>query len=233
MISGFYASAQGMMSHQTFLNTIGNNIANVNTVGYKPQTTGFSALLYRNLNNEDNGSLSIGSGSKVEKTGLVINQGALQKTDAPYDCAIDGTGFFALKNPETNEITYTRDGSFKMLLSEDKGYLVNSSGNYVLDANQNPIDISNGFDPKEIGAVDFVNPYGLKLMGNNQYSETEKSGLAKVDSGIKIRAGWLESSATDISKEMVKMIEASKGFSFNSKLIQTADEMEKIVNQLR
>ncbi|MGV8906011.1 MAG: flagellar hook-basal body protein [Acetobacterium sp.] len=233
MIRGFYTATRGLISQQTYLNNIANNIANVNTTAFKPQQTAFSSLLYSNVNGGSGTTVSTGSGIKVEKTGIDFTPGTLEKTSAPLDCAILNDGFFAIQNKETNEITYTRNGAFNKSVEGNALYLVDSSGNYVLGTDSQKIDVSQGFDSTEVGLFNFSNPYGLKLLGNSQFQATAASGQGTIYPEGSIKEGFLESSASDISSEMVKMIEASKSFSFNAKMLQTTDEMEKIVNQLR
>ena len=233
MIRGYYAAKSGMLSQQTYLDTIGNNIANVNTNGFKSQVTAFSSLLYENIDGGAGTEIATGHGSKVEKNGINFAGVGLQRTDQEMDCAIDGDGFFGIQNKGTNTVTYTRDGAFSISVEGDRQFLVNSQGNYVVGADNNPIDITAGFDSKAVGLFSFSNPYGLQLLGSNQYAATNVSGQAVADTESTIETGYLEPSGTDVATEMVKMIEASKAFSFNSKILQSTDEMEKIVNQLR
>lgn len=232
MIRGFHSAGLGMLGHQNYLNNIANNIANINTTAFKPQQTEFASLLYENINGGSGTMNSTGHGSKVEQSGTDFTQGTLEKTDAPLDCAIDGEGFFAVQTPNS-DIKYTRDGAFHKSVEGDRQYLVNSHGNYVLGTDGNRLDITQGFDSKNLGVFTFSNPYGLQPSGGNLYSATDQSGQGTVYEEGSIRTGYLESSATDLSKEMVKMIEASRGFSFNAKMLQATDEMEKTINQLR
>lgn len=240
MIKGYYTATQGLLSNQTYLNNISNNIANLETTAFKPQQTAFSSLLYSNINGGSGTLISTGSGAKVEKTDIDFTPGTLMKTDAPLNCAILNEGFFAVQNKESGIITYTRDGAFRKSVEGNNQYLVDSTGNYVLGPDSQKIEISQGLDEKAIGLFNFSNPYGLKLLGSNQFQATTESGQATTESGQgtidnqgSIKTGYLESSSADISSEMVRMIEASKSFSFNAKMLQTTDEMEKIVNQLR
>lgn len=250
MIRGFYAGASSLVSQQTNMNTIANNIANISTTGYKPQQTAFSALMYQNIyggGGEEN-YISGGHGVKVQKTGIDFTQGDLKSTNMPTDCAIIGDGFFAIENREDGTVTYTRDGNFQLSLDGSNTYLANSAGNYVLDADGGRIEIeatttktdssgnsitTGGFDSAKIGVYRFPNQFGLELAGGNQYKATEISGEAETLEKPEIKVGYLENSRVQIAQEMVKMIEASKGFSFGSKIVQAADEMEKVINQLR
>jgi flagellar basal body rod protein FlgG len=237
-----------MVSQQTNLNTIANNIANVGTTGFKPQQVAFSALLYQSVNGGagEGNLISNGHGVKVQKTGVDFTQGDLQTTNIKTDCAIIGEGFFAIENSTDGTVTYTRDGNFKQSLDGDNAYLANSAGDYVLDADGARIEITGetkdasgnvtsagGFDSSKVGVYIFPNKYGLELTGGNQYKATEVSGEAEAVEKPAIKTGFLENSRVQIAQEMVKMIEASKGFSFGSKVVQTADDMEKVINQLR
>ncbi len=239
-----------MVSQQTNLNTIANNIANVSTTAFKPQQAAFSSLMYQSLNGGagEGNEISTGHGTRIQKTGVDFTQGDLKSTNVPTDCAILGEGFFAVENREDGTITYSRDGAFQFSVDGSNTYLVNSAGNYILDADGERIEIpatittkdangnettTGGFDASKVGVYRFPNQYGLELAGGNQYKATELSGEAEVVENPTIKTGFLENSRVQIAQEMVKMIEASKGFSFGSKVVQTADEMEKVINQLR
>ena len=233
MIRGFYTAASSLAAQQTSLNVIANNVANISTTGFKPQQVGFSSLLQENINGGAANTIRIGHGIRVSKTGLNLTQGDLKKTDMPLDFAIMGEGFFAVENEEGGDITYTRDGSFRSLIDGKRNYLVDASGNYVLDTRERKIQLGENFDYKQIGVFQFQNPYGLELAGGNRFSPTEASGDPEDIEKPDIKVGYLENSAVQMAEEMVKMIEASKGFSFGSRVLQTADEMEKTINQLR
>jgi len=233
MIRGFYASKLGMIAQQNNLNTIANNVANINTVGFKPQNTAFSSLLYENIDGGGGVEISTGHGVKVQKIGIDFTQGFLKPTGRTLDCAIEGPGFFAIQNRETNTTTYTRDGVFHISVEGQQSFLVDARGNYVLGQDGNTINITDGFDATTLGVFAFDNPYGLTLLGNNQFAVSDLSGQPEADAQSTIRTGYLESSATDSATEMVKMLESNRAFSFNSRIVQSTDEMEKTVNQLR
>lgn len=233
MIRGFYASKLGMIAQQNSLNTIANNVANINTVGFKPQVTAFSSLLYENIDGGGGTAISTGHGAKVQKIGIDFTQGFLQPTGRTMDCAIEGAGFFAIQNKETNTTTYTRDGVFHISVEGDQNFLVDARGNYVLGQDNNPLNITGGFDADNLGVFSFANPYGLTLLGSNQFAVSDLSGQPVADNVSIVRSAYLESSATDSATQMVKMLEANRAFSFNSRIVQSTDEMEKTVNQLR
>lgn len=250
MIRGFYTATSGLIAQQAHLNAIANNVANVNTTGFKPQQTGFASLLYANMyggagaGNEVN----VGHGVKVQQLAIDFTPGTLTRTNMPFDLAIVGEGFFALEEDGNEELTYTRDGSFGLFVDGDEAYLVNSAGRYVLDSDGSRIQLQEktekvgdeevktgqwDFDASKVGVFTFPNPYGLSLQGGNRFAATEVSGEAEALETPNVQSGYLEGSAVSLSQEMVKMIEASKGFSLASKIVQTSDELEKIINQLR
>lgn len=233
MIRAFYSSSLGMIAQQNYLNTIGNNVANISTTAFKPQVTAFASLLYENIDGGAGTTISTGHGAKVEKNGINFTQGELQPTDLPLDCAIEGQGFFAVRNKGTNAVTYTRDGNFGISVEGNRNLLVDTRGNYVLGNDSNPIDVTNGFDVTAVGLFSFSNPYGLQLLGSNQYLVSNDSGQPVVDTDGTIKTGYLEASGTDLTKETINSLEAQKAFSFNSQVLQATDEMEKIINQLR
>lgn len=233
MIRGFYASASGLVSQQANMNIIANNLANTSTTAFKPQQASFSALMYENVNGGAGNEVQMGHGARVQNAAIDFAQGELKKTDLPMDCAIIGEGFFALKAKEDGSTTYTRDGKFQVSVEGSTSFLVNGGGDYVLDDKGQKIDLKEGFDKSKLGVYNFDNKYGLSPIGSGQYKETESSGKATALEASSIQTGYLESSGVQVAEEMVRMIEASKGFSFNAKLIQAADEMEKIINQLR
>lgn len=233
MIRGFYTAASSLVAQQANLNVIANNIANVSTTGFKPQQAGFASLLHENINGGAANTIQVGHGVKLQKTGIHFAQGDLKQTDMPLDFAILGEGFFAVENEEDGTITYTRDGSFQASIDGRRSYLTDASGNYVLDARERRIQLDEDFDCREIGVFEFSNPYGLELVGGNRFLPTEASGDPEDVDEPDIKVGYLENSAVQMAQEMVKMIEASKGFSFGSRIVQAADEMERTINQLR
>ena len=194
---------------------------------------GFASLLHESINGGAANTIQVGHGVKVQKTGIHFAQGELKQTDMPFDFAILGEGFFAVENEGDGTITYTRDGSFQVSIDGRRNYLTDGSGNYVLDSRERRIEVDDDFNYREIGVFKFANPYGLELAGGNRFAPTEASGDPEDVDEPDIKVGYLENSAVQLAQEMVKMIEASKGFSLGSKVVQTADEMERIINQLR
>ncbi|MGI6751264.1 MAG: flagellar hook-basal body protein [Anaerovoracaceae bacterium] len=249
MIKGFYSGASSLISQQTNMDTIANNVANSSTTSYKPQTVSFSALMYKSIPGGGGPSnfIESGSGTRVIKSGINFKQGELISTGVPTDCAIIGDGFFALESGD-GKISYTRDGCFSLSLEGNSTYLVNGEGHYVLDQSGKKVQVdpvttkkddkgvsttSGGFDSSKVGVFQFPNQYGLELTGGNRYLVTEQSGEGEAVKNPKVEQGYLEASGVNVAQEMVKMIEASKSFSFGSRVVQTTDDMEKTINQLR
>jgi flagellar basal-body rod protein FlgG len=290
VIRGFYTARSGLIYHQENMNLISNNMANVNTVGFKSQRASFTDLIYQNINRPTAAETAmIGHGVKINKSDLIMMQGALTPTQRPTDFALTNHGeFFAVRGVR-GEIEFTRAGNFMLSLDEDGlWYLAAPNGDRVLNGEFEPIPIEfeqaehrefhytreplldengaqvvvNGvpqftevrdvdadgnyiytltytdglpiIDIDAIGIFRFDNPYGLFLIGNTRFIVSENSGEAVEVEGVRgIRSGTLEASNVEIAAEMVRVIEASRAFSFNSRMVQIADEVENTVNTLR
>lgn len=250
-----------MMAQQTNLDTISNNLANVNTTAYKQQRAEFQDMMYQTLvapgaptgaNTRQPVGMQVGLGSMFSATASNFEQGSLQITNSPYDIAINGSGFFQVQLP-TGTTGYTRDGSFKPdatgLLVTSEGYAVEP--NITIPAGVTALSISaSGVvsatvpgqnEPQELGQITlatFVNPSGLRRLGQNLYESTSASGDPAVgnpgDAGAgSLQAGYLEGSNVQIVEEMVRMILAQRAYEINSKAIQTADDMLQVLNSLK
>ncbi|SHI38076.1 flagellar basal-body rod protein FlgG [Lutispora thermophila] len=263
MMRALWTASTGMTAQQLNVDNISNNLANVNTIGYKKSRAEFKDLLYETLERDTirNGegkpvSVQVGHGVRTSAITKFFTTGNLEQTSNPYDLAIDGNGFFVVMGPNGEEL-YTKDGSFKISVDEDTTRLVTSDGYFVqgdmgdielgMDVKQVMIDEAGIITVKrtddtleEIGAltiVTFANPAGLESVGSNFYKATGASGEA-VDtendgSGGKVLQGFLEYSNVQIVEEMVKLIQAQRAYEINSKSIQTADEMLSLANNLR
>jgi len=263
MIRSLWTGASGMIGQQFHIDTVSHNLANVNTTGYKKERADFEDLLYQNLKVSGtpatNASvvptgIEVGHGVKVAATQKMYGQGSLQQTDNPFDMALDGEGFFRIRQYD-GTIAYTRDGTFKI---DSNGQIVNSNG-YLMDPDivmpkeflRGDLTITEeglvtvkvpGQDtPVEVGQImlsRFVNPAGLKSIGGNLLKETVASGPA-VD-GIpghegmaKIHQSFLETSNVNVVDEMVDMIVAQRAYEFNSKSVQTSDTILGIAANLK
>ena len=169
------------MEEQEKLNVVGHNLANANNYGYKAKTTVFTDLMYYNLNNytgEDT-RYKAGAGINVEKTNTDFSPKGLITTEEKFDYAINGKGFFMLRSPITNEITYSRNGHFSMSKRGNEFYLVNDNGNFVLDENRNPIRVLDGNVGElsgQIGVYGFNILDGMQSTGNNEFVPVLKNG---------------------------------------------------------
>ena len=261
MIRGLYTAASGMVAQQQNIDVISNNIANVNTTGFKQDRAEFQDLMYQSLNYTagatsatTNNPTGIDVGLGVKTAGIQKNfiQGSLKETGNSFDVAIAGEGFFKITTP-TGETAYSRDGSFK---KDNEGALVTSQG-YKLDpeivipeglikisiANDGIVtgeDAATG-DITQLGQItiaNFINPAGLSPKGNNLYSATEVSGApVEGNPGLNgmgyLQQGMLEGSNVQLVTEMVALITAQRAYEANSKSITTTDTMLQTVNQLK
>lgn len=241
MIRALYSSAAGMVTQQHNIDIISGNIANMNTTGYKKVRAAFQDTLYSTMEErktQEPVNLQVGSGIRLSATQPSFKQGALQETAHPLDFAIDGPGFFRVRDQQ-GHIRYTRDGSFK-ISNEQVGeqrvsYLVTADGDYVLDLEGNTIELEgDGTIPvNPIDIVTFANPEGLEAIGSNKFAETAASGPAESWGAGVVKQGFLEASNVELAQEMTRLILAQRAYQLGSRVLQSADEMERIANNLR
>lgn len=254
-------AATGMEAQQLYMDTISNNLSNVNTAGFKRSKIEFQDLMYQTLREPGvrnfEGSMApagieTGLGVKPAATQRVFSQGSLNATENPLDWAIEGEGFFQITLPD-GSTAYTRDGSFK--LSSD-GSIVTSSGFFVspeITVPENSSNLSVSKDGKvsatlpgedtstEIGQIElvrFINPSGLRSLGGNLYAMSDASGepvisLPSEEGTGTIQVGYTEASNVQIVDEMVNMISAQRAFEIISKAIQVGEEMMQVANGLK
>ena len=238
---GFYSSASGVFTAKDAMDITANNVANINTNGYKHLRPSFGDLIYteRKLRNEE---VQTGHGSRVLKTDLMYGVDSFAQTEKPLDFAIATEGLFAVR--EGDSVTYTRDGSFYMSQNAEGVWeLVNNRGAYVLDneGNNIPIPFIEGTTEVDrntlteaVGVYNFDNPYGLDPVGDNYYVQTRSSGEPQADPEARKLNGYLEMSSVNLGTEMVKVIEFQRGFQANSRIITTSDTMiEELINLKR
>lgn len=261
MMRALWTAASGMIGQQYKIDTTANNLANVNTTGFKKSRVDFQDLLYQTVRYAGTPvtagaqiptGIQIGHGVRPVATQRLFTQGTFQQTDNPLDLVIEGDGFFQVLLPD-GSIRYTRDGAFKR---DSDGRLVTSDG-FPLEPeiriDENALSINIGSDgtvsiqlpgqdePEEIGKIQlarFVNPAGLKSDGRNLYLPTAASGPPIVgepglDGFGNLAQGYLEMSNVQVVEEMVSMIVAQRAYETNSKAIQAADEMLHTANNLR
>jgi len=254
-----YSAATGMEAQQLNLNTIANNLANVNTPGFKRSKIEFQDLLYQKprASGSDSGGgnlvptgIEVGNGSRVAATSKVFTQGQLTQTGEKYDVAIQGDGFFEVQRPD-GTIGYTRDGTFKLnaqgqvvtvdglpLLSGFQPIPAGASSVNIAENGEVTVQTSAGTQTFRLTMTRFANPSGLRSLGGNLYEETAASGTPETgapgEAGYgRIIQGYTEASNVNIVEEMVNLIVAQRAYEINSKSIQTSDEMLQNVAQMK
>jgi flagellar basal-body rod protein FlgG len=261
MIRALYSAASGMTAQQLNVDTIANNLANANTVGFKMRRTQFQDLLYQNMLQPGAAAgsqttiptgLQLGLGTRPSSNEIIFTQGAFQQTDNPLDVVIQGRGFFQVRLP-SGEVAYTRSGNFH----------VDQSGN-IVTADGNPIEPQITIPPQaqtitiagdgtvsytqpgqtaaqlagQIQLANFQNPAGLNSMGNNLYRTTDASGEPTVanpggQEGLgTLLQGYQEGSNVSVVEEFINLIVSQRAYEANSKVVKAADEMYQQVNQV-
>jgi flagellar basal-body rod protein FlgG len=257
MNQALWIAKTGLDAQQTRMEVVSNNIANVNTTGFKRERAVFEDLLHQNINQVGANStqdtqlpsgFSIGTGVRVVATEKLHSQGKLVNTGNPLDVAVQGKGFFQVLLPD-GTLAYTRDGSFQV---NQEGQLVTASGYQVQPAITVPegaLSVTIGSDgtvsvllpgsvaPTQIGSLqlsNFINPAGLQPIGQNLLLESGSSGAPQTGTpGLNglgtLTQGSVESSNVNIAEELVNMIETQRAYEMNSKAIQSADQMLQFV----
>lgn len=255
-----WTAATGMQAQQLTLDVISNNLANVQTAGFKRSRVDFQDLVYEMLQapgassaqgQEIPAGFQVGHGSRAVATQRLFIKGDLQQTGNSLDLAIEGDGFFQIQQP-SGDIAYTRAGAFK---KDSQGRLVTSDG-FALDPEitlpQNATSVTVGVDgtvsvtiagqqqPQQVGTIQlarFTNPAGLQSLGRNLFLPSQSSGDATQGTpgqdglGTLIQ-GFVESSNVNVVEEMVGLIVTQRAYEINSRAIRTADEMMQTANNL-
>ncbi len=251
MIRALYSSATGMQAQETMIDVTANNLANVNTNGFKRSQVDFADLLYSTIRQAGSEvaqglatpiGLQIGSGVRPVGTTKLFAPGSLEKTGNPTDVAIEGDGFFQVTMP-SGELRYTRDGSFR---TDANGTLVTSTGYALSDQITIPpgaTSISVGSDGTvsvnvngviqnagQLQVARFQNPAGLSSEGGNLFAETAASGAAVpglpgVNGNGTLLGGFLERSNVEVVTELISLITAQRAYEINSRAIRAGDEM--------
>ena len=253
-------AATGMRAQQTRTEVIANNLANVNTTGFKRSRAHFEDLLYQTVQGpatlgapeaQTMPAIQVGRGVRLSGVERVHSQGAMEMTNRPLDLAIEGDGFFQIQMPD-GTLAYTRDGGLTL---SDQGALVTRSGYSVVPALRIPddakaitvsrtgivsVETARGGEPEEIGRIELVrfpNAAGLLSLGENLYAATSASGEPTVgfpqeDGFGSVQQGALEASNVEIVQEMVDMITSMRAYEINSKAIKNSEEMSQIVSSM-
>lgn len=257
-MQSLWISKTGLDAQQTRMSVISNNLANVNTNGFKRGRAVFEDLLYQNLaqagaatsqDTENPIGLNVGTGVRIVGTEKNFQQGASVQTGNPMDILVEGRGFFQVLMPD-GDLAYSRDGSFKI---DSEGRLVTASGYEVQPSITIPDGVesvtvsSDGIieaklpgqtDPVQLGSLqiaDFINPAGLQARGQNLYMETAASGTPQigtpgVDGLGNLVQGSLEGSNVNVVEELVSMIGTQRAYEMNSKAISVGDQMLQYLN---
>lgn len=261
MMQSLHTASTGMLGMQLQIDTTANNIANVNTIGFKKSRAEFADLMYRTMEyagtatsdtTQSPTGIEVGLGVRPTAVNKIFTEGSLKQTDNPLDISITGNGFFKLELPDGTEV-YSRNGAFKR---DQNGTIVNSDGYKLIPEiviPEDATDISIGTDGTvsvvqagqtqatvigQINTTAFINPAGLHSTGDNLYVETDASGQP-VDGtpgqnglGV-IRQGFVELSNVELVVELTDLITGQRAYDANSKIITTSDEMLQTVNNLK
>jgi len=234
-------------------NTTTNNIANINTYGYKNEkllSKSFDEIKLQNNDNYKNGTAGkkelggVSFGVSIDETITDFSQGVLKETNKKTDVGIQGSGFFSVMNPEGN-IYYTRDGSFRI---DNQGNLITNTGNYVLgknidNGNVEPINVGQGnmtVSPNNIISLDGVNKYSFNIVDFDNYKNLKKQGdnlysgeNSRLVNDTFVKQGFIETSNIDITTEISNMMTFVREYEANQKVIQTIDStLQKIANEI-
>lgn len=259
MSLALYAAATGMEAQELKLANTANNLANINTTGFKKSKVEFQDLLYNEYRpkggDAGGGStvpsgVEIGNGAQVISTSKVFTQGKLEPTGESMDFAIQGDGFLEVQRPDGTS-AYTKDGALKIgadgrVVTADgmvllSGWQPIASGGKVYASSTGEITVemaAGGTQSFRIQLTRFANPGGLRSLGGNLYEETEASGTPEVgnpgENGFgSMRQGYLETSNVDVASEMIELIKAQRAYEANSKSVQAADESMRNTNNLK
>ena len=261
MMQSLYTASTGMLSMQTQIDTTANNIANVNTIGFKKSRAEFADLMYNVMEYAGTSTsdvtksptgIEVGLGVRTTAINKIFAEGSLKQTDNQLDIAIAGRGFFKLELPDGTEV-YSRNGAFKV---DENGTMVNADGYKLVPEIVIPPDATNisiGTDgtvtviqpgqtqATQIGQItttNFINPAGLHSLGSNLFIETDSSGqpvegTPGVDGLGPLRQGFVELSNVELVVELTDLITGQRAYDSNSKVITTSDEMLQTTNNLK
>jgi flagellar basal-body rod protein FlgG len=228
-----------MAAQQQRMDALSNDVANVNTAGYKRVRVGFRDLVY-----QQNGGVQTGAGAAATQIGRGYQQGAFQQTGEPFDLAIEGEGYFQVRRAGTGQQALTRDGAFHL---DATGQLVTADGDSLVP----PVRIPRGTDParvnigpdgtlsadgRRIGQIQLVTvpaPTGLAAAGGGYYTVTAASGGVRGATTARLQQGSLEASNVDLADAMVDMMDAQRSYSMASKAIHMQDQMMEIANGVK
>ncbi len=246
MNQSFYTGAVGAREQMLHLNVLANNLANINTFGYKAQIGRFSALFHRRIDSISDQDTSHGVGGRLLMTSTDHMQGA-PIPGRSQDYCIDGNGYFALVDLATTEVTFTRNGAFTVEqferatdetdengnpIMETVMALTDGEGRFVLGRDGDLIIVTDPVARQDIGVFDFGNYDGLEHQPGTEFLPVDKNGNLFYGTG-ELKQGFLEGSNVDFADSMAKLIETQRAYSLALKMLQTSDEIETTINNLR
>lgn len=256
MNQSFYIGAVGAQQQQQRMNLHGNNIANVNSHGFKAEKGRFSNLMYRGMRAIEQEEAMAGTGAALWTSATDFSTGALGYTGRSQDYAIEGDGFFALADLATGEVSLTRNGAFMWaslerpsgqvdangnLLTDEAGnplteliyYLSDGQGRFVLSETGGMIELADGayHQQQPVGIYDHINYNGMEHLEDTRFLAVEKNGALRLGTG-KLLWNTLEGSNVDLAEEMTKVIESQRAYSLALKVVTTSDEIEETINGL-
>jgi flagellar basal-body rod protein FlgG len=243
MLHGMHSAAAGMVAQQQRMDALANDLSNASTPGYKHLRTGFRDLVYAAAGPTAGTTVRAGAGAAASEVGRGFAQGALQRTDAPLDLAIEGPGFFRVRREDGTQ-ALTRDGSFR---ADARGRLVTSRGELLQPAITLPagtsvadVEIAGngsvsvaGRALGQIAVVDVPAPHGLQSLGDNLFATGAASGAPRPVARATLAQGTLEASNVDVADAMVELMDAQRTFQLASKAVQMQDQMMEIANGVK
>lgn len=256
MNMSFYTAAVGAFQQQLRMDVQSHNIANVNTQGYRCERVAFGELMNRDVEGINGDNLPKGTGARMIHAPIDTTTRGFKDTGMTFDFAINGDGFFAVYDPATQEVSFTRDGAFEMNEFQippaedaepeydENGELIepepttvwrlsDNFGRCVLDSQGNfiVIDPENREADLDVGVFDYAIHYGMLHTRDNRLIPTELNGQLYLGTGQVMR-GMLEMSNTDLTQEFIKVIESQRAYSYALRMVQVSDEIEQTINGL-
>ena len=258
MIQALYTGMHGMLSQQRNIDTIANNIANINTGGFKKSRVDFRDALYVRMvspvNNAPEINLQRGTGALTYQTARDFSQGVWQQTGRALDASIEGPGYFTVEEPG-GDVLYTRGGNFYLSTEPGGDFLVDMRGRYLLDDRGGRIAIQGAAAGMvvaadggltyqladgtlvtpgvRLGIADFDNRAGLTDVGDGYFIPSANSGPAFLAVAPEVRQGGLEGSNVDFAEESTRLIRAQRAYQMASRCVSVADQMAQICNTIR
>jgi flagellar basal-body rod protein FlgG len=251
MTTSFHIASTGIRAYQGKLDTVANNIANIDTAGFKRRSATFAENLTASIQNQPDGQSEVGRlspngirttfGSRLAATTIDLTRGVPKQTNNPLDLMVEGEGYFRVQR-NTGEILYTRSGSFQLSsIGNDRYRIANSNGDVLINQNGNPIEVNGNADIKigNNGEISGLNAQISIVQIQNPQLLTDEGGVYRLNGGnviqdananFRIRQGYLESSNVELNQEMTDIIKAQRGLQANSRALSYADQMMGIAN---